>query len=430
MNGGIMDQSTRDSRKLLVLLTIAFALNLLDRHILSITLNDIGKEFNLSDLQLGSLSGLAFAVIFVALGFPVAKLSKIGNRKKLVVGAISIWSVMTALTATASNYLSLLLLRIGVGVGEAGFTPPAHAMIAASYPEERRGSALSFFSAGANVGLFLSFLVGGIVASLYGWRAAFLIAGLPGLVLASVIFFFLKEPLKDIAGKKSDNTSGSFRTAFKTLISQPGTRHAMIGAILTSMVGYGALTWIAAFLARSHGMSPAQAGIYLAVVIGIGGALGSYLGGVWSDRLGLKNPAWRLKFVCLVIVIAKPLSIAFYMIDNTTLALAVFVIPAITGTVFTGPMFAYLYARVKQAERPLVTAIMMFLLNLVGLGFGPVLVGAISDLFSNTLGDQSLRYALATIQIIGLWGAFHFWMAGYHTKENPDHALADRDATA
>lgn len=425
-----MDQTARDSRKLLVLLTIAFAFNLLDRHILSITLNDIGKEFDLSDLQLGSLSGLTFAVIFVTLGFPVAKMSKIGNRKKLVVGAISIWSVMTALTATASNYVSLFLLRIGVGVGEAGFTPPAHAMIAASYPEEKRGSALSFFSAGANVGLFLSFLVGGIIASLYGWRAAFLIAGLPGLVLATIIFVLLKEPLKDIATSNADTTTGSFRNVFKTLLSQKGTRHAMIGAILTSMVGFGALTWIATFLARSHDMSPAQAGIYLAVVIGIGGALGSYLGGVWSDRLGLKNPAWRLKFVCLVIVVAKPLSIAFYTIDNTTLALIVFIVPAITGTVFTGPMFAYLYTRVKQVERPLVTAIMMFLLNLVGLGLGPVLVGGISDLLSQGSGEESLRYALAILQIFGLWGAFHFWIAGLYSKSNQTSISSVGNVTA
>lgn len=413
-----MNFSNRNRQTLIVLLTAAFAVNLLDRHILNITLNDIGNEFNLSDLQLGSLSGFAFAVIFVLIGFPAAKLSRQGNRKKMVLGAITIWSVMTAVTGTASNFVQLILCRIGVGVGEGGFMPPAHAMIAASYPPEKRGAALALFSSGANIGLFLSFLVGGIIASLYGWRTAFFVAAIPGLIIAILLFLFLREPMVDQSAKNDQSDklkSPKFRPVLKILMSNPSSKHAIIGAVLTAIVGAGAVTWIATFLARSHGLSPAQAGIYFALTVGIGGAFMSYFIGVLSDRLGLKSPQWRLKLIAIVILIAKPFAIAFYLLDHTVLALSLFVIPAVLGSVFTGPTFAHLYSRVEPEQRPLVTAIMMFLFNLIGLGLGPVIVGAISDGLASSVGDDSLRYALVTIQIAGIWGAIHYWIAGRNT---------------
>lgn len=400
----------------MLLLTAAFAVNMLDRQILNITLNDIGNEFNLSDLQLGSLSGFAFAIVFVAFGFPAARLARQGNRKKMVIGAITIWSAMTAVTGVASNYLHLMLCRIGVAAGEGGFTPPAHAMVAESYPPENRGAALSLFSAGANIGLFLSFLVGGIVASLYGWRVAFFVAAMPGLVIALLLFVFLREPISVHSSADSRPGSQQFRGVAKTLLSNPSAKHAVFGAVLTAIVGAGAVAWVATYLVRSHELSLAQAGIYLAVVVGIGGAVMSYLGGVWSDRLGLKSPQWRMKLMAIIILIAKPFAIAFYLLDHTTLALSLFVIPAMLGSVFTGPTFAHLYARVKPEQRPLVTAIMMFLLNLIGLGLGPVIVGAISDGLASSAGTDSLRYALVIIQIAGIWGAVHYWIAGKHSE--------------
>ena len=402
------------TRGLLVLLTAAFVLNHLDRHILNITLNDIGLEFNLTDLQLGTLSGVAFAVIYVLVGFPVAKISRAGRRKTILVSALGVWSMMTMLMGFATNYIQIFLARVGVGIGEAGCVPPSHSMISDAFPKEKRASALAFFSAGANVGIFLSFLIGGVMASQYGWRMAFLVAGAPGILLAIVMVFTLKEPQARKQETRPD--SATYRTVFRILFSDKSTRQVIFGAALTAMVGYGAIAWIATFLTRTHDLPLPQIGLYLAVVVGLLGAVGTWGGGLMADRLGKSRPEWRLKFVAITILIAKPLSVLFYLSDSTTIALVIFIVPAVVGSMFTGPSFAHVYSVLAPEQRAMATAIMMLILNLVGLGAGPVLVGFISDMLSASQGQDSLRYALVTIQIAGLWGAVHFWLAARAIK--------------
>ena len=409
-----MDKLRDNNRLLLVLLTTAFALNHLDRHILNITLNDIGVEFQLTDLQLGTLSGLAFAVIYVVLGFPVAKLSRAGRRKPILVSAIGLWSLMTMAIGVTGNYVQIFLARFGVGVGEAGCVPPSHAMIADAYPPQKRASALAVFSAGTNIGIFLAFLGGGIVAHKFGWRAAFLAAGLPGILLALIMVFKLHEPAAPPEVKHEGEHS--FKALLGTLLSETSTRHVIFGATLTALVGFGAIAWIAAFLSRIHGMQLAQVGLYLAIVIGVLGALGTWLGGVASDYLGKERPDWRLKFVGVTILVAKPLSIVFYLSDGLVLALVVFAVPAAVGSMFTGPSFAHIYSKLPSAQRPMATAVMMFLFNLIGLGLGPVMVGFISDMLAAHHGENSLRYALVVLQLSGLWAAVHFWLAGNAVK--------------
>ncbi|MEW7009438.1 spinster family MFS transporter [Lentilitoribacter sp. EG35] len=411
------DQKT-GSRSLLYSLTGAFSLSYLDRQILNITLNDIGVEFNLTDLQLGSLSGIAFAIVYVFFGFPIARITKSGNRKKIVVIALSLWSGMTILMGTAGSYTMIFLARMGVGVGESGCVPPSHSMIVDSYPPEKRASALSFYSAGNNIGVFFAFLIGGILASQFGWRTAFFVAGVPGLLLALFMFFTLREPIRPSHEKEFDQPRISYKQLLKLLVSDQSTLHTLIGAALTAMTAYGAVSWVSVFLIRSHGLSIVQVGIFLAFAIGVAGALGTWLGGVVCDQLGKKNPTWRLKFVAISILITKPFSILFYLLDHTSLALSVFIIPAVASAMFAGPTFSHLYSRVAPTARPMVTAIFMCMVNLIGLGLGPILVGLISDLLSSAHGDQSLRYALATLQSFALWAAIHFWLAGRLTSEN------------
>lgn len=403
------------TRSVLLLLTAAFVLNHLDRHILNITLNDIGVEFNLTDLQLGTLSGVAFAVIYVLLGFPIAKLCRQGQRKFILVSALGVWSVMTALMGLATNYMQILMARVGVGMGEAGCVPASHSMISDAYPPEKRASAFAFYSAGANVGIFLSFIIGGFVASTYGWRMAFFVAGIPGILLAIAMVFLLKEPEQDIPESKTGGAS--YRTVIGILFSDKTTRHVIWGSALTAMVGYGAIAWIAAFLTRTHGLPLPHIGLYLAVVVGLLGALGTWAGGVLADRLGRTKPELRLRFVAITILIAKPFAVLFYLLDSTAIALIIFIIPAIVGAMFTGPTFAHVYSKLAAEQRAMATAIMMFILNLVGLGIGPVLVGFISDMFSASQGQNSLRFALAIIQIAGLWGGLHFWLAARAIKQ-------------
>jgi len=316
------------------------------------------------------------------------------------------------------NFAQLFLTRVGVGIGEAGCVPPSHAIISDAVSKEKRGSALAFFSAGTNVGIFLSFLVGGIVAAQFGWRMAFLVAGAPGILLAIALLFLLREPDRpkavDVPTPSKGNT---YKSTVQLLLKQKSSRHVIAGSVLTSVVGFGAIAWIATFLARTHDMELPQIGLYLAFVIGVFGALGTWMGGVLSDRIGKSRPDWRLKFVSLSVLIAKPLSILFYLSDNLGFALALFVIPAAVGSMFTGPAFAHVYSKVEPEQRPMVTAIMMFLFNLIGLGLGPVLVGFVSDFLATSIGEDSLRYAMVLLQFAGLWAAVHFWIAGNAAKQ-------------
>lgn len=413
---------------MLFILTAAFALNHLDRQVLNIVLNDIGVEFQLTDLQLGSLSGFAFAIIYAVLGFPIAKLAKPGKRKTILIAAISVWSAMTMLMGLTTNFIQIFLARVGVGIGEAGCVPSSHSMIADAYPKEKRATSLAFFSAGTNIGIFLSFLVGGIVAAEFGWRAAFLVAGLPGVFLGIVMLFALHEPLSvdhsEKSGKASKNIDmPKYSDVIGTLLKEPSTRHTIIGAALVSMVGYGALTWLATFLVRIHSMELAQIGLYLAFVVGLLGAVATWAGGWFADKIGKNNPDWRLKFVALSILAAKPLAIIFYLSDDVVFALCFLVVPAALGALFSGPSFSHIYSTLEPSKRAMATAILMFITNLIGLGLGPILVGLVSDLLAPAYGIDSLRYSLIIIQLVGLWGATHFWLAGRHVKIQHDAAL-------
>lgn len=407
------DNSAR--RSLLLMLTAAFALSYLDRQILNITLHAIGQEFALTDLQLGSLSGLAFAVVYVLFGFIAARWSRPGRRKLLVTGALAVWSMMTAAMGLANSYIALFLARVGVGIGEAGCVPPSHAMIADAYPPEKRAGALALFSAGSNIGVCLAFLVGGLMTAHYGWRAAFLVAGLSGLPLVIIMLIGLREPSKpDATDVDTDDAAPTlnYKELVRGLWRDISARHALLGTVLTTVVSLGALAWISVYLIRVHGLGVAQAGTYLALTIGVLGGLGTYAGGVIADRLGRVNPTWPLIFVAGTIVLAKPLAILFYLSANTSIALIAFAGPAVLGAMFAGPTFAHLYGRVPRHARPMVTALMMFLINLVGLGLGPIVVGALSDWFAPSLETRSLAVSLALMQGLGLWAAFHFWKAG------------------
>ena len=404
---------TNKPRILLTFLTGAFVLDHFDRHILSIALSRIKEEFSLSDTQLGSLSGLAFAFFFVLLAFPLAKLSTPGRRKPMVIITLAVWSGMTTLMSFAGNYLQLFLARMGVGVGEAGYTPAAHSMIADSWPPEKRTTAFGVFSAGANLGVFLAFVIGGFVIANYGWRMGFLVAGLPGLFLAVILIFTIKEP----PARNTAPVSTSYRQVAMSLLVHRPTRHILFGAFLSAIVGYGALAWIATFLERTHGLELKTIGLYLGVVAGIGGAIGSIIGTRVIDYCGQRGAGNRMLATAVIILIAKPLAILAYLSDTAMATFVLLAWPAIFANVFVPPVFSHMYQIVKEAERPRVAALMMFTLNFGGLCAGPIIVGGASDVFQTfEISENSLALAMATLQLIGIWAACHFLMAAKLTK--------------
>lgn len=393
------------------MLTAVFAINQLDRQILSITLDAIGREFSLSDTQLGLLSGLVFAVVYAVFGIPIAKLAAKGNRRNIIALSVATWSALTIAMAAAQNFVHLALARLGVGIGEAGAVSPAHSMISDMYPPEQRTSAMATFVAGANLGILLAFLIGGIAGQALGWRWAFVIAGIPGLFLALLLRFTVREPAREAVRISVVEHRSLLVATMKTIWRDRGLFHAMIGIGLTGILTFGALTWIPTFIIRVHDMDQAQTGIFLALTIGIIGGLGTWYSGRIADRLGAANPKWRIGVVICAVLIAKPFAIAFLLLESRTAAMACFAMAAIFAGAFWGPTFAFLHSRIPTEMRPMATALFLFVFNILGVGVGPTLVGFASDTVFSEFGPRSVGAALATMQFVGIWGAWHYWRA-------------------
>lgn len=405
----------------LTLLAALAAFSFLDQQVMAIVLEPVRREFHLSDIQLGLLSGLAFAAVHTTLSVPAGLWAINHSRVTLIAFAASVWGVMTVAGGFAQSFAQLVLTRIGVGIGEAGGMPPSQALVSDLYGPEERGTALAILASGVNVGVFLAFLVGGFVAYRYGWRIAFIAVGVPPIVLAVLLRLTVREPHRPpskISGDRPMHVALVAVTA-RAIWRDRALRHLCFASTLTMAVGYGALPWIPSYLMRSHALDIATVGAYLAVLVGVGGAFGTYLGGKLSDVLGQRDPRWSLWVVCLVFAVARPFAMMFYALDNTTLALGFFVLPAMAGAVHMGPSFAVLHGRVDPSLRPVASAILLLILNFIGHGLGPLLVGALSQWVFAGFGEASLRYALIAIQLIGIWGVVHYYIAGRYLGAQP-----------
>lgn len=411
---GLGGSSSQSRTLVLVILTALSAFNHLDRQLIAIVLEPIRVEFALGDLQLGLLSGLAFAAIYTTLGIPAALWAVRGNRVNLISMAAIFWGAMTALAGFAQSFVHLLVTRIGVGVGEAGFLPSAHAIISALYRKGERATALAIMSAGVNIGVFIAFLVGGVVSHFFGWRVAFVLSGLATVATAIAFKLFVREPEREAPDEIANAPAPrvAFASTLRSILFDPVLRNVAIAAMLTSCVSYGALAWLPSFLVRSHGFSLAQAGIYLALIIGIGGGVGTWLGGHYSDRLGARDVRWSLWFIAIAYIATKPLVVGFFLVENPIAAMLLFVLPAATGAIFVGPSISVLHDRTSPALRPVASAIFIFLTSFIGLGLAPVIVGFLSQYVFHAEGEDSLRWALIVLQALGVWGGLHFIQAG------------------
>ena len=355
---------------LLTVLTALSAFNFLDQQLMSILLEPVRHEFGLTDIQLGLLSGIAFAALYTMLSVPAGIWAVSHSRRNLIALAALLWGAMTMACGLAQSFVQLLIARLGVGIGEAGGLPPSQAWVSDLYKPGERATALAVLATGVNIGAFLSFLVGGYIGHRYGWRPAFMAAGLPPLLLALLLRFTVSEAPRPAATAAVRN-GGSLAMVSSTLRQMwcdPPLRQLLIAATLAMMVGYGAIAWLPSYLVRSQHFNIAQAGAYLAVVIGIGGAIGSWLGGLISDRLREFDVRWSLWFVAIVFVVARPFAMAFYWTNDTALALALFVLPAAVGAIHIGPAVAVLHERIDAPLRPLASALFLMISRCSGSG--------------------------------------------------------------
>ena len=411
-------------RYALGLLLVVYIFNFIDRQILAILIEDIKQEILLSDAQLGFLGGIAFALFYTFAGIPIARWADTGSRRTIIALGIVVWSVMTAFTGAARSFTMLLIARIGVGVGEAACSPPAHSLISDYFPPERRGTALSIYSLGIPIGGALGTLIGAWVGAQFGWRMAFLVVGLPGLVLAVVVRLSLREPERGSSERPSGLRAGSAEPdltvaqVFRFMRRLRSFWHLAIAGALHAFVGYGVAYFIPSFFARVHGMGLAERGSWLAGLALIG-AIGTFLGGALSDRLAPRDMRWYMWVPALATAAGVPLALCFYLIPNPYLALLVGVPQAIAGPMYLGPSFAMTQNLVRPQMRAVAAAILLFVLNLIGLGIGPWFVGFLSDSLAASFGVESIRYALLSVVCIGnSWATVHYLLASRSLRED------------
>jgi predicted MFS family arabinose efflux permease len=417
----IPDDVRRHRTYALVILTLAYTSSYLDRTIVGAVGEHIKKDLSLSDTELGLLSGFAFALFYATLGVPLAVLSDRMNRRNIVAASVTVWSVMTVFCGLATNFTQLLLARIGVGIGEAGSSPQSHSMIADMYAPHERSRALSFYALGVYFGGMLGFMIGAPLAEIWGWRPVFFVVGLPGLLIAALIYFTVREPQRGLSDGMAAlvpkvRTFGETRAAliagFVFIWQSKACRHVVIGLTLTSFVGYGGVMWAASFLKRTHGLSGTEIGLILGPIVGLLGASGALLGGYLADRLSRTDKRWNAWVIAVAKFAAAPLILAFYLTDNFNLALVFYLPATVLGAFYLGPSFAIVQSTAPHAMRSTVSAIMLFILNLIALGLGPLAVGALSDALTPAYGTDSLRYALMCTSLINIWAAVHYVWAG------------------
>lgn len=419
------EQALRRRGTTLFLLTVAYFFSYMDRQILAILQEDIRRDLLLTDTQLGLLAGLAFAIFYATLGLPVARLADRGNRVTIISIALALWSAMTAVCGLAQNFVQLLLARIGVGIGEAGSSPPSHSIIADLYPPERRAGAMGIYSLGVVLGAAGGTMIGGALAHYFGWRTAMFAVGIPGVLLAIVIKLLVIEPPRGLSDPGKAQGAGDmppFAAGFRSLFADRAAVHLVMGVTVTSLIGYGTTAFGPSFMIRTMGMDKLQIATVVAPVGGLCGSLSAVLGGWLANkaavRFGLHAQSW---LVLAMKAVGLPLSFLFLLSTDPWVAVPLYWASLLLTNSYLGPTFALIQGLAPLRMRALWAAVTLLVINLVGLGLGPTLIGIVSDFLKPTLGDaEALRWAMLTLSAATPWALFHYWRAGAALKRRTE----------
>jgi MFS family permease len=405
------------------MLVFVYVFNFIDRQIFAILAQSIKVDLNLSDTELGALGGVAFGIFYATLGIPIARLADRYSRVNIIAISLAVWSVMTSVQALAGNFWQLLIARVGVGVGEAGGSPPSHSLLADYFVPGERASALGIYALGIPIGILFGSMAGGWINEFFGWRNAFLVVGIPGVVLAIVLKKTVKEPPRGYSegGMRQPHKAVPFADVVKTMWGYRSFRHLSIGAGTQAFVGYGSITWMPAFLERVHGMSSGQVGTAVGLAIGIFGGIGTFFGGKWADKLAHKDLRWHMWLPAIAFLLAVPASAAVFLVDNLYLSLGFYCASALLVNIYTGPTFGSNQTLAPLAMRAAASALLLFIINMIGLVFGPTVLGALSDVLQadwNMNDGDSLRYALLACSFIYLLSAISYYQAARHIRED------------
>lgn len=398
------------------MLVLIYAFNTIDRQIIAILQEPIRAEFKLMDWQLGLLSGAAFALFYTLLGLPIARYTdRGGNRVTIISIALALWSLLTACCGLAQNFVQLLLFRVGVGVGEAGCIPPSQSLIADYFAPRERGRAMGFYTSGIAFGALTGLMAGSWLAQTLGWRAALITIGLPGLIVAIAFKLIAREPARGLSdgGAKPADLAISNMEALRILFANRTYRQIAIGGAIAAIATIGMSFWIPSFLIRNHHMTIAQVGFWWGLLFGASGLIGSMLSGYLCDRLGSKDQRGILLIPAAGLLIAIPFQVVAIMADSTIVCLAFLLIPTIVFNIWIAPMFTLSQSLVPVGVRATSSAVLSFVVNLIGLCAGPLVIGVVSD-FSNRMAHDSatgLRWAMMTMVIANIWSSVHYFLA-------------------
>ncbi len=397
-------------RYALGLLLVVYVFNFIDRQIVNILIEGIKEEFQLSDTQLGFFGGTAFGIFYATLGIPIARYADGRVRRNVIALALVVWSVMTAAQGFARGFVTLAIARVGVGVGEAGCSPPAHSMISDYFPPSRRATALGLYATGIPIGSAIGLFAGGWIRETLGWREAFMIVGAPGVLLSLLVLFTLKEPTRgyyDPPAPPAEPVNSFEVIAF--LAKLGSFRHLAFAGALHAFYGYGAASFVGPFFERLHGFESGELGSWLALISLTTGVSGTFLGGYVSDRLASRDVRWYAWLPGIATAVGLPFIYFYYMAPDRYVALAISMIPSLVGGMYLGPTFAVTQALVPPRLRAQASAVLLFVLNIIGLGLGPQFVGLLSDWLEPRYQIESVRYALLwTVAGGALWSTLHY----------------------
>jgi MFS family permease len=430
----------------LFVLTSIYVFNHIDRQLMAILIEPVKTEFGISDTGIGLLSGVTFAVFYGLFGFPLGRLSDRIGRKPVIAACCIAWSVMTMACGMAGSFLTLLLARIGVAVGEAGGTAPSVAMVAELYPPERRSTALSVLMIGSALGAIFGLGLGGWLAQHYGWRFAFLLFGAPGIFLGLLLWLTVRAP--KVAGQQPATASAQLAQGPVTqegwaktlayLLKTPSFVWLVLTGGAWAIAGYAMGTWSPSFLIRSHGLSLQEAGVLVGVAGGIGATVGTLVCGVLTDRMARRNPAWQVGVPLLATLICIPSSLAFFLwppgiafhiggiqVPTAFLFYSVF---SFFGTWWATPCLGAISHLFPPKYLGQATSIFVMAMTMLGVGIGPLLIGVLSDYLTPSLGGEALRYALAASVSMVVLAALFLAMAlpRYRTQRaRPSEPVAE-----
>lgn len=404
--------------RVLAVLWVVYVFNFIDRNILSILLEPIKQDLGASDTAMGFLTGFAFAVFYTFAGIPIARLADRSSRRLVMAAGIAFWSVATAASGLVRSFGQLALARIAVGVGEASATPAAHSLISDYFPPERRTRALAIYNTGANFGILFGLVLGGWLQQTFGWRTAFVVVGLPGLLVAGLVALFIREPERGASeGRAATEPAPTLRESLRFLRGLHTYRHIALAAGLYAIPSYGTIAWMPTFVVRVFDESYAEVGLVLGLAMGIGGAAGTYLAGVACDRLLVRDVRWQLWIGALASGLNVPFTAVMLLAPSFWSGLPFYVVAAILSPMFAAPTYALVQGLAPLRMRAMASAVVLFVLNLIGLGLGPTVVGILNDVLEPTYGETAIRYSLLLVSLLNLWGVVHSLIATRSVRE-------------